>query len=405
MRYKYLFLSFYVSIFLFQVADMMGYDYHNLTASSNSSDQCSMDQSDPSYLTRQAIQAEAANWGMYISLFGFLPGTISPIILGSLADRYGRRCLFVLPCIGSIFAVSIYMITIWYELPIWMLLIAQLENCFGGFGVIFIGVFAYTADTVPMNKRAFRMTIIDAVALGNGAIANLFVGYWIKAQGFFYPLIFVICGKGIALLYAIFLIPETLKRTQPAEESKRLTIKDTLSAFKLCLYDDGTGRRWKLNILLMSVAVAELVTIQSVITMFLMNTPLCWSSVQIGNYIFTSMLVLCVSMVVASVIPHHWISADWKVVISRVSYIVHNIYIVFVTSTAMMYLCKAIYNVVPLTHWGRDKMVGISQTMFSSVFSLIQTFEFRIIFHWKVFLMVQLTCPIGDEPLSEPMLV
>ena len=331
---------------------MMGYDYHNLTPSSNSSGQCSMDQSDSSFLTRQAIQAEAANWGMYISLIGFLPGTISPIILGSLADRYGRRCLFVLPCIGSLFAVSIYMVTIWYELPIWMLLIAQLENCFGGMGVIFAGVFAYTADTIPMNKRAFRMTVIDAVAMGNGAIANLFVGYWIKAQGFFYPLIFVICGKGVALLYAIFLIPETLKRENPTEQdSKKLTFEDTVSAFKLCLYDDGSGRRWKLNILFVSFAVAELVSIHSVMTMYLMNTPLCWASVEIGNYSFITMLLLCVTMLAASAVPHRWISADWKVVISRASYIVSNIYIVFVTTSAMMYIGKTTCSAGSLSHF------------------------------------------------------
>ena len=44
-----------------------------------------------------------------------------------------------------------------------------------------------------------------------------------------------------------------------------------------------------------------------------------------------------------------------------------------------------------LTHWGRDKMDAISQTTFSSAFSWMKIFEFWLIFHWSLFLRVQLT--------------
>ena len=44
-----------------------------------------------------------------------------------------------------------------------------------------------------------------------------------------------------------------------------------------------------------------------------------------------------------------------------------------------------------LTHWGRDKMDAISQRAFSNVFSWMKMFEFRLKFHWSLFLRVQLT--------------
>ena len=44
-----------------------------------------------------------------------------------------------------------------------------------------------------------------------------------------------------------------------------------------------------------------------------------------------------------------------------------------------------------LTHWGRNKMDVISQTTFWSAFSWMKMFEFRITFHWSLFLRVQLT--------------
>ena len=44
-----------------------------------------------------------------------------------------------------------------------------------------------------------------------------------------------------------------------------------------------------------------------------------------------------------------------------------------------------------LTHWGPDKMADIFQTIFSNGFSWMNMYEFRLTFHWSLFLGVQLT--------------
>ena len=44
-----------------------------------------------------------------------------------------------------------------------------------------------------------------------------------------------------------------------------------------------------------------------------------------------------------------------------------------------------------LTHWGRDQIDAISQTTFSNAFSRMQINEFRLEFHWSLFLMFELT--------------
>ena len=44
-----------------------------------------------------------------------------------------------------------------------------------------------------------------------------------------------------------------------------------------------------------------------------------------------------------------------------------------------------------LTHWGRDKMNAISQTIFSSAFLWMKMLEFLLRFLWNLFLMAQLT--------------
>ena len=44
-----------------------------------------------------------------------------------------------------------------------------------------------------------------------------------------------------------------------------------------------------------------------------------------------------------------------------------------------------------LIHWGRDKMDAISQTTFSNAFSWMKMHEFRLRFHWSLFLRFELT--------------
>ena len=44
-----------------------------------------------------------------------------------------------------------------------------------------------------------------------------------------------------------------------------------------------------------------------------------------------------------------------------------------------------------LTHWGWYKMDNILQTTFSNVFSSMKIFEFRLTFHWSLFLRFQFT--------------
>ena len=42
-----------------------------------------------------------------------------------------------------------------------------------------------------------------------------------------------------------------------------------------------------------------------------------------------------------------------------------------------------------LTHWGRDRMAAASQTTLSNAFSWMKMLEFRLRFHWSLFLRVK----------------
>ena len=49
------------------------------------------------------------------------------------------------------------------------------------------------------------------------------------------------------------------------------------------------------------------------------------------------------------------------------------------------------HGLLELTHWGRDKIAAFSQTTHSNAFSWMKILEFRLKFHWSLFLRVLLT--------------
>ena len=83
-------------------------------------------------------------------------------------------------------------------------------------------------------------------------------------------------------------------------------------------------------------------------------------------------------------------NGDWTHIISYIFWIdiwenIVELYFLLIPNE-----CKwtSIYKL--LTHWGRDKMDAFFQATFSNGFSWMKMYEFRKIFHWSLFLGVQL---------------
>jgi PCFT/HCP family folate transporter-like MFS transporter 1/3 len=186
-----------------KVGESMGNDVKNFTSEGS---QCENNITSESFINQQKVQSTNASLELYISLATFLPSIIALCAYGILGDRIGRRLLLILPCLGAILKALLYISIIKFNLPVYFFFLEPLEYFFGGIDALILGTYAYISDTVPSERRSLRMTILDVLSLANGAIASMIVGNWIKAQGFFWPLIFVICINSLALLYSLFLI-------------------------------------------------------------------------------------------------------------------------------------------------------------------------------------------------------
>lgn len=318
-----------------KIGQSMGINLDNLTHGKDAS--CDTNVSDPGYLEMESVQKEAARWNIYIEVATNVPSIFMTILYGSYSDKIGRKIILLLPPIGLMVAAAVNICIIHFDLPVYVFLLTSLQSFFGGSNMMIAACFAYIADTTTHQARAFRMTLLDVILMSAASFAQLGLGYWIKAQGFFPPYMFVLGAGFISLLYGIFLVPESKPKTQNAQKN---TAEYLTQGYKLCIKADSTGRRWKINMILLSYVVGNLGSTFDVMTLYEMNTPLCWKSVLIGYYEAASMMTRCLATLAAVVIFERCMKMreESQAISSHVSSVLEYVYLVFVKTTAMMFI-------------------------------------------------------------------
>ncbi len=155
--------------------------------------------------------ATAALWiGVFGTVFAAIQFLSSPI-QGALSDRYGRRPVILLSCLG----LGIDFVIMALAPTLWWLLLARVFS--GVFSASFTTANAYVADITPPEQRAKSYGLIGA-AFGVGFTIGPVLGGWLGEVDLRLPFWF---AAGLALLnfcYGLFVLPESLA---PASRAKR----------------------------------------------------------------------------------------------------------------------------------------------------------------------------------------
>lgn len=141
--------------------------------------------------------------GVFVALWAGMQFIASPVI-GSLSDQYGRRPVILISCAGL--AADYVLMALAPDL--WWLAVGRMIA--GVTSSSFTTVFAYMADITEPEKRARAYGLIGA-AFSGGFVMGPVLGGFLGEIGPRAPFWTAAALSGVAFLYGLFVLPESLK--------------------------------------------------------------------------------------------------------------------------------------------------------------------------------------------------
>lgn len=268
-------------------------------------------------------------------------------MLVAYSDLGGRKITIIMPLIGSLIYALAFMTVSYFELNIYLLIGSSLlSSLFGGLGTFLGGCFAYIADLCEDgHQKTLRMAGVDMMIGLLSGVASISSGYFLRAAGFNWPFLTSALCQCLILLYAIFILEETVKK--PPTDAILLDGSPEPSAIKQMIYGvyhmfARTSRRSKtvlvLLILLFTSFSFTYVGGISLMTLYELNEPLCWTEILIGYGSALSTTVFLTSFVGVSAFTYCGVPQLLIVLMGILSVISGMVLLAFAKTTLLMFI-------------------------------------------------------------------
>lgn len=294
------------------------------------------------------VEAQSNHLMAYGQLASTIPSIIITMMLGPLTDKYGRKVGIVLPAMGLILQGTLSVFIAKYDLHLYYFILANfLGGIFGSATSAMAACFSYAADVSSPRWRSLRIGIIFSFHSFGGCVGTMVSGYWLyKISCSFVPLFcfYVVCNF-LMLVYAAFLLPESLSKKERMERSGGSSkgIAPFVQGLKLFCGGLSLGSTWKLYAILLSATIELFNFYGSVIVdiYFLKAMPLDLNSFQIG--IFQTVkaasegLTTLLLMIILTVLR---VRDVWIILIAMIAHSTSNLLTGFATRDWQLYLSK-----------------------------------------------------------------
>lgn len=315
-------------------------DNTSICAANNNSNQSSY---------HEEVQRQASLFSLYTELFSTIPSLVVTLMLVAYSDRGGRKITIIMPLIGTLIYTLTFLVVSYFELSIYLLIGSSLlSSLFGGLGTFLGGCFAYIADLCDDDRqKTLRMAGVDMMIGLLSGVAALSTGYFLRAAGFNWPFVTSALCQCLILLYAIFILEETVKK--PPADAVILDGAPRSSALKQMIYGvyylfAGANRKSKtILILLMVVFISFCFAYMggiSLITLYELNKPLCWTEILIGYGSALSAAVFVASFLGVLAFTYCGVPQLLIVLVGILSVTASMILLAFTKTTLLMFIVR-----------------------------------------------------------------
>lgn len=263
------------------------------------------------------------------------------------SDRGGRKITIIMPLVGTLIYTLSFLTVSYFELNIYLLIGSSLvSSLFGGTGTFLGGCFAYIADLCEDGRqKTLRMAGLDMMIGLLAGVASISTGYFLRAAGFNWPFVTSALFQCLILLYAVFILEETVKKAPTDAVNlngapRRSALKQMISGVYHMFA--GTSCRCKTVLILLMLIFTSFsfayVGGISMMTLYELNKPLCWTDILIGYGSALSTTVFLTSFLGVLVFSYCGVPQLAIVVMGIMSVVLGMILLAFSKTTLLMFL-------------------------------------------------------------------
>ncbi|XP_033735176.1 solute carrier family 46 member 3-like [Pecten maximus] len=248
--------------------------------------ECQINTTSQLYRDQQTVQKLAAQLNIYLVLAKGIPAICCIFFYGSLSDRYGRKPILLITFMGNMIKCVLTTLGTYFDWNIYtFILFTFIDGCGGGWVLAMSIVMSIVADvTEPGKTRTFVIAMTE-LSLGFGLIIGGFTsGFIIKAEGFTIAMVVSSCSSVLPILLWFF-VQETSHN--PKEKQTKSAAQLAVDVYVFHFKDSALNGKRKVFLvctLMYFFVIQSAVGSHEIETLYGLNSPFCWSSVQVGNY-------------------------------------------------------------------------------------------------------------------------
>ena len=285
--------------------------------------------------TFSIIQNDSKQLFLITAICSQLPSIPVLILLGGIADKYGRKIILYIVFTAQILETIVGLIVVYLELNMYYLLIGGvISGLSGSFGAALIAATTYAVDITPKRWLTIRIGLVQVFAFVGTTAGGAANNSWLGGNGCdFHPPMWLLIVVSVVALFYVLILPESLTK----ERKKKLQMKPKrglqawITGVKIYFWPKflGLSRYWKVLVATVALAFATINTIGfvQISTYYFENKPLEWSLELISLYNTVSSVAHCVALVV--VLPLLVVIGCPDVLITLISVIMVTAVIIF----------------------------------------------------------------------------
>ncbi|XP_022337700.2 lysosomal proton-coupled steroid conjugate and bile acid symporter SLC46A3-like [Crassostrea virginica] len=240
------------------------------------------------------VQSQSGNYLIYYRLLLNIPAIALSLFCGSYSDRYGRKIPIMLPSLGSVFAVLLYIASnLVPEHRIALILSGSaIQGFFGKSSVITMAVNSFVFDLSDPGDRTRNLGKLLAMNFFGLFMGSLFSGVFQDVLDLNAAFVSVVVLHGASIMFTIVLVNETIDRKEVDEEGQGYpcelcevfrpsNIKDTL----VVLFKPRSGNLRAIILTLFTISLVNQtckVGEMDINLLFVTRSPLNWSKSWYG---------------------------------------------------------------------------------------------------------------------------